>query len=195
MWNACLLPKIYEMLVIYTKCKTEPHKKSASVFFRKHKRFLGANSPSGDWRRGLFYKARKQSSSTERLNSTELRAIGAVAAESWLHLSSSWLITKGRKIILKWMITKGLDIDIEYRGSRTQRPHWIRMHVVMQQEVYTKMVRVYKAQCSSALVRSSTSRGSSHCHKQGSRDRVLALWPLRVCWRNATVWFRFRKPR
>jgi hypothetical protein len=161
------------MQVIYTKCKIEPHKKRASVFCRKHKRFLGANVPSGDSRRGLFYKAQKQSSSNERLNPTELRAIGAVAGERWLNLSSSELIKKGQKTVLKWMITKGLDI--EYRGSRTQRPHRIRMHVVMQQEVYTKMVQVYKAQCSFALVRSSTSRGSSRCHKQGSRDRVLTL--------------------
>jgi len=50
------------------------------------------------------------------------------------------------------------------------------------------MVRVYKAQCSSALVRSSTSRGSPHCHKQGSRDRVLAVWALFVCWTYTTVW-------
>jgi hypothetical protein len=164
MWTACSLPKIYEMLVIYIKCKIEPHKKCASVFFRKHKHFLGANSPSCDWRTGLFYKARKQSSSNERLNPTGLTAIGAIVGERWLHLSSSELITKGRKIALKWMIARGLDI--EYRDSRTQGPHRIRMHVVMQQEVYTKMVRVYKAQCSSALVRSSTSRGSSHCHKK-----------------------------
>jgi hypothetical protein len=182
------------MLVTYTKCKIEPYNKRAS---RKHKRLLGANSPSGDWRRGLFYKARKQPSSNERLNSTELWATGAIAGESWLHLTSSELITKRRKIVLKWMNTKGLDI--EYRGSRTQRSHRIRnvtgsLYKNLR-EVYTKMARVYKAQCSSALVRSSPSRGSSHCHKQGSRDRVMVLWPSHVCWTNATVWFRFRKPR
>jgi hypothetical protein len=124
------------MPVIYTKCKTEPHKKRASVFLRKHKHSLGANSPSGDWRRGLFYKARKQSSSNERLNSTGLTAIGATAGERWLHLSLSELVTKRGKIVSKWIITKGLDI--EYRGSRTQRQHRIPMHVVMQREVYTK---------------------------------------------------------
>jgi hypothetical protein len=151
MSKVCLLPKIYEMLVIYTKWKTEPHKKRASVFFRKHKHFLEANSPSGDWRTGLFYKTGKQSASNERLNSTGLTAIGVTAGKSWLHLSSSELVMKRGKIILKQMITKGLAI--ENRGSRTQRQHRIRMHVVMQQEVYTKMVRVYKAQCSSAFVR------------------------------------------
>ena len=163
------------MLVKCTKCKTELYKKRANVFFRKHKRFLGANSPSGDWRTGLFDKARKQSSSNERLNMTELRAIGAIAGVRWLHFSSSELKTKGRKFVLIWMIKKGLDI--EYWGSRTQRPYHIRMLVVKQQEVYTIMVRVYRAQCSSALVRSSSSRSSSHCHKQGSSDRVLVLWP------------------
>jgi len=101
MWNVCLLPKICEMLVIYIKCKIEPHKKNASVFFGKHKCFLSANSPSGDRRRGLFYEARKQSPSNERLNATELTAIGATAEKWWLHHSSSELITKRRKNCIK----------------------------------------------------------------------------------------------